>query len=111
MIVNGAFNPGNSGGPVFLKNSDKVVAVVVWKHRILSNVISTAIDGFRHARARSGGTFTRRLPDGSVQSISDQEVLAQALEDFYNDTQVMIGEAISVSELRTFLADHSANLK
>lgn len=111
MIVNGAFNPGNSGGPVFIKGSDKVVAVVVWKHRILSNVISTAIEGFKHPRVFSLGTFSRTLPDGSSQGVSDQEVLAIALEDFYNDTQVMIGEAISASELQAFLAEHRAELK
>lgn len=111
IIVNGAFNPGNSGGPVFLTGSDRVVGIVVWKHRILSNVISTAIDGFRHASIATQGTFSRTLPDGSVKSVTDQEVLAQALEEFYNDTQVMIGEAISASELRAFLAEHTADLK
>src|SRR6266851_5010019 len=31
IIVNAAFNPGNSGGPVFAERDDKVVGIVVWK--------------------------------------------------------------------------------
>ncbi len=104
IVVNGAFNPGNSGGPVFVANDNKVVGVVVWKMRILSQTVPTVIDGFKHPQVRTGGTFSMTLPDGTQRGISDQEAISMVLEEFYNTVQVMIGEAISVSELKDFLA-------
>jgi hypothetical protein len=50
------------------------------------------------------------MPDGSRRELTEQEAVAAALEEFYNMVQVMIGEAISVSELRAFLAERKADL-
>lgn len=105
IVVNGAFNPGNSGGPVFMANDNKVVGVVVWKMRILSQTVPTVIDGFKKGGAvRTSGTFSMTMPDGTKRGVTDQEATAMVLEEFYNTVQVMIGEAISVSELKDFLA-------
>lgn len=104
IVVNGAFNPGNSGGPVFVANDNKVVGVVVWKMRILSQTVPTVIDGFKkRGGVRTLGTFSMTMPDGTRRRITDQEATAMVLEEFYNTVQVMIGEAISVSELKDFL--------
>lgn len=104
IVVNGAFNPGNSGGPVFVSNDSKVVGVVVWKMRLLSQTVPTVIDGLKKPRASLGGTFTMTLPDGTTRGVSNEEAVSLVLEEFYNTVQVMIGEAISVSELKDFLA-------
>jgi S1-C subfamily serine protease len=104
IVVNGAFNPGNSGGPVFLSNDNKVIGIVVWKMRIPSQTVPTVIDGLKHPKAFGGGTFTRTLPDGTTQGVSNEEAVSLVLEEFYNTVQVMIGEAISVSELKDLLA-------
>jgi hypothetical protein len=42
-VVNGAFNPGNSGGPLFISGDNKIIGVVVSKHahqdhRFVSNL-------------------------------------------------------------------------
>jgi len=37
-------------------------------------------------------------------------MIARVLEEFYNKVQVNIGEAVSVSELRTFLKEHAREL-
>jgi len=36
LVVNGAFNPGNSGGPLFLSGSNEVIGIVVSKHAPIS---------------------------------------------------------------------------
>jgi hypothetical protein len=57
-----------------------------------------------------GGTFSETLPDGTTRGVSDEEVLARVLEEFYNRVQVDIGEAVSVTELRDFLREHAREL-
>lgn len=105
LIINGAFNPGNSGGPLILERDDSVVGIVVSKWTLFSPNIEAAINGFHHPKAALLGTFTETLPDGTTRGLSDSEVIARVLQEFYDDSQVMIGEAISVSELRTFLRE------
>lgn len=105
LIVNGAFNPGNSGGPLILERDNSVVGIVVSKWTLFSPSIEEAIKGFHHPQASMGGTFSETLADGTTRGISDQEVIARVLQEFYEDSQVMIGEAISVSELRAFLRE------
>ena len=107
IVVNGAFNPGNSGGPLFVANENKVVGVVVWKHRLLSPDVPTVIGGLRNSMTRTSGTFSETMPDGSVRAVSNEEAVARVLEEFYKTVQVVIGEAIAVSELKTFIAAQS----
>ena len=104
IVVNGAFNPGNSGGPVFMANSNKVVGVVVWKQRLFSQLVPTVITGMQHTTGLSFGTFSFAMPDGTVRPVSNEEAVALVLEEFYDTVQVMIGEAIAVSELKAFIA-------
>jgi S1-C subfamily serine protease len=111
LVVNGAFNPGNSGGPVLLANGTKVVGVVVWKQRLTSRNVPIAIEGLKHSATRSGGTFSKVLPNGQTEQLSNEEVIAAVLEEFYNLVQVQIGEAIAVSELKAFLAENKVKLK
>jgi hypothetical protein len=105
IVVNGALNPGNSGGPVFASNDNKIVGVVVWKMRILNQTVPTVIEGFKKGGGvRTPGTFSMTMADGTQRGITDREATAMVLEESYNTVQVMIGEAISVSELKDFLA-------
>jgi S1-C subfamily serine protease len=110
MVVNGAFNPGNSGGPVFVVGDNKVVGVVIWKSIAFSGQVQEAIKGFHKPQVSTGGTFSERQPDGTYKGVSDQEVIARVLEEFYTKVQVDIGEAVAVSELRKFLKDHQREL-
>jgi S1-C subfamily serine protease len=109
IVVNGAFNPGNSGGAL-LGTDKRVTGVVIWQEIAFSGQVKEAIDGFHHPRAVMGGTFSETLPDGTTRGVSDEEVLARVLEEFYNRVQVDIGEAVSVTELRDFLREHAREL-
>lgn len=104
IVVNGAFNPGNSGGPVFLSGENKVVGIVVWRQRILSQMVPGVIDYLKHPGAFLGGGLKITFSDGTTRPVSNEEGVALVLEEFYNTVQIMIGEAISVSELTDFLA-------
>jgi len=111
IVVNGAFNPGNSGGPLFVFGQNKVIGIVIWKNIAFSSQVQTAIDGFRHARLMTGGTFSETLADGTTRGLSDQEVIARVLEEFYKKVQVNIGEAVSVSELKRLLKERGKELE
>jgi S1-C subfamily serine protease len=110
IVVNGAFNPGNSGGPLFVFGQNKVVGIVIWKSIAFSNNVKAAIDGFHNPRATLGGTFTETLPDGTTRGVSDSEVMARVLEEFYTKVQVDIGEAVSSSEIRAFVKLYAKEL-
>ncbi len=107
IVVNGAFNPGNSGGPLFMANDNKVVGVVVWKQRLLSQLVPTVIGGLKNPKASLTGTFSFTMPDGTVRPVSNEQAVALVLEEFYDTVQVVIGEAIAVSELKAFIAAQS----
>jgi len=108
LVVNGAFNPGNSGGPLFISNDDKVIGVVVSKHAPISNFHLSAIEAL--GNNRSGVTFTTSDSKGNEQTFVESQLVAGLLKYFRDLTQVMIGEAISVSELKSFLVEHNINL-
>ena len=111
IVVNGAFNPGNSGGPLFAAADNKVVGIVVWRMRLLPDWVQTLITGFGHPTASSCCVAEQTLPDGTKKGISTEEASGMVLQQFYDTVQVMIGEATSVSELRAFLRDKEIELQ
>ncbi len=109
IVVNGAFNPGNSGGPLFRSTDNKVIGVVVAKFRLYPPYVEEGINVLAHPNIGFGGyTFTDE--HGRTQNLMESQVTAKILEQFYKTTQVMIGEAISVSEVRAFLNKHRADV-
>lgn len=109
IVVNGAFNPGNSGGPLFLGNDDKVIGVVVAKFHLYPPTVQQAIQAM--ANSHTGVAFSGTDEHGNPKTFVESQVTASVLDQFYRNTQVMIGEAISVSELRTFLNSKKAEVQ
>ena len=101
LVVNGAFNPGNSGGPLMVTGGEKVIGVVVSKHAPMTNFVASAIKAL--SEARSGITFNYTDESGNKQMMVEAQVVAEVLQYFRNLTQVMIGEAIASSKLIGFL--------
>ncbi|MDD5530215.1 MAG: serine protease [bacterium] len=101
LVVNGAFNPGNSGGPLFQANDNKIIGIVVSKHLPMSQFQLSALRAL--ANHKTGFMFNATDEKGNKIEFSESQLVADLLEHFKSLTQVMIGEAISVSELRTFL--------
>jgi hypothetical protein len=104
LVVNGAFNPGNSGGSIFKSNEDKVIGVVVSKHVPISKFHVSALNAL--AKNQSGVVFTSTDDKGNTTKFVESQIVADLLFYFRNLTQVMIGEAISVVELKEFLNEN-----
>lgn len=114
LIVNGAFNPGNSGGPLLLSGENTVVGVVVWRMRILAPQTKSLIDSMYNnfgSGARLASGLSQTLPNGTTVPLSQGQVAAIVLQEFYDTVQVMIGEATSVSELKSFMAEKASELR
>lgn len=104
LVVNGAFNPGNSGGPLFVSGKEEVIGVVVSKHFPLTRGVESAMTAL--ANQRSGFMYSGTDALGNKIQVSEAQVVAQILAQFQDLSQVMIGEAISGSEVLQFLEEH-----
>jgi S1-C subfamily serine protease len=103
LIVNGAFNSGNSGGALFRATDNKVVGVVVSKHAPISQYHQSAIEAL--ANNNTGVTFTASHESGQTKTFVESQVVAELLIHMRSLTQVMIGEAIASEELSAMLAE------
>lgn len=109
IVVNGAFNHGNSGGPLFIARNNEVIGVVVLTFHFYPPEVKQIIDAL--AKEHWGLMIgTRKLPNGQTEQVSDAQVTAMVLDEFYQKTQVMIGEAVAASEVVSLLSEHSAEL-
>jgi hypothetical protein len=111
LVVNGAFNPGNSGGPLIDRATGKVIGIVVEKWGLYSPFVEQAIAGLQHATAVSSSGLSYIDPaTGKRITLMNEQVTALALQEIYNASQVMMGEAISVSELNAFIKEKKKDL-
>jgi hypothetical protein len=109
IVVNGAFNHGNSGGPLLLSPGSSVIGVVVLTFNFYPQQIKQIIDTMA-ANSGTGVVYTYTLPDGTKKNVVEAQLTAAVLDEFYDKTQVDIGEAIAASELRGCIKDHEAEL-
>lgn len=95
IIVNGAFNNGNSGGPLFLRGDDQAIGIVVSKHAPLTERQISIMDTLQNTAGM--------IPQKGDLSIS--QMIAAWLTDLNQLTQVMIGHAIDAEELQQLIVD------
>ncbi len=109
IVVNAAFNHGNSGGPLFLAQENSVIGVVVMTFHFYPPYIRQAID--KMSEQKAGFQWEATKPDGTKVTFSESQVTAMILDEFYKKTQIMIGEAICASELTAMLKEHKQDLE
>lgn len=103
LVVNGAFNPGNSGGA--LMSNGEVIGVVQSKHAPISKYHQSIIDVL--SSNPSGVQYTKTNAKGQEERRSEAQLMADMILYFRELTQVMIGEAVTVEELKEFLAKNN----
>lgn len=101
LIVNGAFNAGNSGGPLFRAGEGAVVGVVASKHAPMSPFVSSAIEAL--STNPRGSSYIARNAQGEQREYVESQLVAEVLTYLHGLAQVMIGQAVCASELRRFL--------
>jgi hypothetical protein len=108
IVVNGAFNHGNSGGPLLIARDNQVIGIVVLTFNFYPAGVKKIIDTL--SSQNSGLRYTSNQPDGTKRNFSEAQLTAAVLDEFYQKTQVMIGEAIAASELAAMLKEHASEL-
>lgn len=100
-VVNGAFNLGNSGGPVISIEDGSVIGVVSSKLAVIPPGLEGALKALR--TNRNGIQYPFKHPDGRVEEFSEAQIVGEILHYLRSQTQLVIGHAVSVKELRQFL--------
>lgn len=103
LVVNGAFNSGNSGGTLLKASDNKVIGIVVSKHAPISQYHQSAIEAL--SENMSGVTYTATNDAGETKSFVESQIVAELLIHMRSLTQVMIGEAIAAEELLSMLSE------
>lgn len=100
-VVNGAFNCGNSGGPLIDVKSGKVIGVVSSKLAPMPEYIKDALEALK--QNKNIIVFERTNPDGSKESMSTANVAAEVLQYLKSQVQLVIGHAVVAGDIRAFL--------
>lgn len=103
-VVNGAFNPGNSGGPLIASQENAIIGVVVSKHAPITQWHLSALEALKNQK--SGFIYTATDSQGGKHRFSEGQLVGDLLQYFRQMTQVVIGEAITSEELIKFLSSH-----
>lgn len=104
LVVNAAFNSGNSGGPLIEIENGTVIGVVSSKLAPMPQYIEAALKALKEASY--GFMFEKTLADGSKESLSQAQVVEIILQYLRSQTQLVIGYAVLVKDLKTFLKLH-----
>jgi hypothetical protein len=101
LVLNAAFNSGNSGGPLIRVEDGEVIGVVISKMAPMPPEIGSALAALKSQSFGLG--YTHRRPDGSIAQVSEAQVVETVLEYLRSQTQLVIGHATEAGALREFL--------
>lgn len=100
-VVNAAFNNGNSGGPLLDIENGKVIGVVSSKLAPLPSHIKSYLKALKSQKA--GFMFIKTFKDGRKEKVSQAQVIEEVLQYLRRQTQLVIGYAVMIGDLKKFL--------
>ena len=104
LVVNAAFNSGNSGGPLLCIEKGLVIGVVCSKLAPMPPHIEQALSALKTSKSIT--QFVRTHPDGRKEKVSTANVVEEVLQYLRSQTQLVIGYAVLAKDLRNFLKQH-----
>jgi hypothetical protein len=105
-VVNAAFNGGNSGGPLISVEDGAVIGVVSSKLAPLPPHIGQILDLLSHQQ--SGLTYEATAPDGRKVTFTEGQLIGEVLLYLRSQVQLVIGYAVTTSDLQAFLRANGA---
>jgi S1-C subfamily serine protease len=103
-VVNGAFNGGNSGGPLISIQDGSVIGVVSSKLAPLPRDLEISLKDL--SSNNNGTKYKRQRIDGTVTELTDGQLIAEVLYYLRNQMQLVVGYAVGVKELSQFLKEN-----
>lgn len=104
-VINAAFNRGNSGGPVIRLEDGNIIGVVSSKLAPLPKNTELALKAL--SKTKYGLQYTKSAPGKEPEKVSEAQVVAEVLEYLRSQTQLVLGFAVKLGELREFLKENS----
>lgn len=101
-VINAAFNRGNSGGPLLQIETGDVIGIVSSKVVPLSDNAKQALAIL--GQQQYGMQYQATAGDGSIKPVSEAQVVAMVLDELRNQVQLVIGNAVKVEDIRSFLS-------
>ena len=80
-----------------------MIGVVVSKHAPISQYHQSAIEAL--AKNSSGVTYTATNENGDIKGFVESQLVAELLTHMRSLTQVMIGEAVAIEELKAMISE------
>jgi S1-C subfamily serine protease len=105
LVVNAAFNSGNSGGPLIDVDSGSVIGIVSSKLAPIPQSIEKSLEAL--SKVEFGVTWETTAPDGSKGKISQSQLLEKILQYLRSQTQLVVGLAVLPSQLNNFLKNNN----
>lgn len=102
LVVNAAFNRGNSGGPLVEIEKGTVVGVVCSKLAPLPPYIENYLAALKK-NTGTGVSYSGTKPDGTRIEIMESQILEEILQYLRSQTQLVIGYACMGEHLVQFL--------
>ena len=103
VVVNAAFNRGNSGGPLIQIETGEVIGVVSSKLAPMSQQALQVLSALENQN--SGFVYSGKKSDGSTVTFTEGQLVGMVLHELREQIQLVIGMTIPVEDLRGYLTD------
>jgi S1-C subfamily serine protease len=101
FVINSTFNNGNSGSPLLDIEKEEVVGFVAAKLAPMPLTIASALNALKNQG--SGFIYTAKNEKGEELKLSEAQIIEMVMQYLRSQTQLGMGEAVTIDTLRRFL--------